>query len=142
MRRLDHKHVVGLYGVAGLVFRKQNLVQLFPRPDADAIDLAVRRDRLGHIQQLHAWNFWDEDFSAVHLLDTSNNKAHALVQSDPEAGHSRIGNSDSPARALLHEYRDHASATPDYIAVTRATETSVLLARISVGLHEHFFRAE
>ena len=46
-------------------------------------------------------HFRHEDFAAFHLLNTSNNETHTLIERKPEAGHAIIGNSDPAASALI-----------------------------------------
>src|SRR5438270_13837557 len=113
-------------------------MQLFAGADADAVNLAIRRHGLSHIQQLHAGNFRHEDFSALHLLNATDHKFHALIQCDPEANHSRIGDCDSPSGTLLPEDGNHSAAAADDVTVAHATETRLLSASIRIRLHEHF----
>src|SRR6185437_12280650 len=117
-------------------------MQLLARPYADALDLAVRSHSVGHINQLHAGDLGDENFAAMHLFEGADHETDSLIKSDPEARHSGIGERDLAALALLHEDRHHTSAAPDNIAVTNATEPSVLRAGVGIGLHEHFLRAK
>src|SRR5207249_3073217 len=117
MRRLDHEHVAGLERIARFVFRQQHFVQLFSRPDADAVNLAVRTDRLGHIEQLHAGDLGDKDFATVHLLEAANHEAHALFERNPEARHAGIGDGDPSSLALLQKNRDDAAAAAYYISI-------------------------
>src|SRR5947209_368303 len=142
MRWLDNKHLSGFSRIARLVFREQHFVQLLSGPDAHAVDLAIGRNRLRHFEQFHARNLGYENLSTFHLLNTTDHKTHALVQGDPKSRHPRIRNRESSAGALLHENRDHASPATHDVAVANATESRVLLAGVSVGLHEHFFGAE
>src|SRR6185437_16100495 len=117
-------------------------MQLLARPYADALDLAVRSHRVGHINQLHAGDLGDENFAAMHLFEGADHETDPLIQGDPEARHSRIGERDLATLALLHEDWHHASTAPDNIAITNATEAGVLRAGIGIGLHEHFLRAK
>jgi len=142
MRGLNDEHVVGFGGIAGLVFGEQHLVQFFSRPNSDALDLAVRRDGLSDIEQLHAGNFGHEDFAAMHLLQAADHETNALIERDPEAGHARVRQSDFAALALLHEDRHYATAAADNVAIANATESRVLCAGIGVRLHKHLFRTK
>src|SRR6185437_2557064 len=84
----------------------------------------------------------DKNFAAVHLLDTADDKPDSLIQRDPKPRHSRIGYRYPSSDSLLHENWYYASAAADNVSVARATEPRVLRARIGIGLHEHFFRAQ
>src|SRR5581483_10978988 len=87
-------------------------------------------------------NFRHKNLAAVHLLDTTDDESHPLIQSDPEPSHSRLGDRDSSSRALLHKDWNHAAAASCNIAITHATEMRVLFAGVGICLHEHLFCAE
>src|SRR6266700_4150082 len=116
-------------------------MELFSRPDADAINLAVWPDGLSHIQQLHAWNFRNKNFTAMHLLDAADYESHTLIERDPETRHARIGDRDPSPLALFQEDWNHTAAAADYVPITHATEARVLRASVRVSLHKHFLGA-
>src|SRR6266487_2601411 len=117
-------------------------MQFLARTNTYAINFAIRSHRLGHVQQLHAWNFRHEDFAAVHLLEATNHKSRALFESDPETRHAGIGNCDPPTLALLHKYGNDAPPAADYIAIPCAAEVRILSAGVGVCLHKHLLGAE
>src|ERR1041384_8244049 len=78
----------------------------------------------------------------MHLLQAADHETDTLVESDPEARHARIGQSDFAALPLLHEDRRYATAAADDIAVAHTTEAGVLRASVGVCLDKHLFRAE
>ena len=78
----------------------------------------------------------------MHLFDAMNNEFHTLIEGDPETGHTGISDSDFAALALLLENGDHAAPAAHHVAVTGATETSILRPGIGIGLHEHFLGAQ
>src|SRR5581483_11228588 len=139
---LDDVHVTDFDGVTRLVFRDQRLMQLFTGPDANEFDLAAGRDGLGHVHQPHAGNLGDENLATVHALNAFHYETHALLEGDPEARHTRIGDRDFSPLALLEEHRDHADSAADDISVAGATEARILRSGICVGLHEHFLGTE
>ena len=47
-----------------------------------------------------------------------------------------------PAPPLFQKNRDHATAAAHHVPVPRATEARISSARIRIGLHKHFFRAQ
>ena len=47
-----------------------------------------------------------------------------------------------PALALLQENWNHAAPAAHHVAVAGATETRILGARVGIGLHKNFFRAQ
>ena len=77
--RENNVFVLGLHRVPGLVARDHHFMQLFAGPNAGDLDLALGRQRLGQVQDLHAWNPRDEQFAAVHLLDGAKHESHALA---------------------------------------------------------------
>ena len=67
------------------------------------LNLGVRRDGFGKVNDFGAGNLRDEDFAAFHLFDAIHHKAHALIERKPEAGHAVIGDGDLSACALFEE---------------------------------------
>ena len=78
----------------------------------------------------------------MHLLNRADYKTHAVLQSEPETGHTRIGDRNPAPLALLHEDGNNAAAAADNIAIAGATEASILRPGIGVRLNEHFFGAQ
>src|SRR5216684_6139181 len=124
------------------IFRDQHFVQLLSRTNPDILHLASGSDGLCQVQQSHAGNLGNKNLAAVHLLHAADHKLHALFQRQPESSHSRIGDRDLPAPALFEKNRDHAAPAAHYVTVTRTAEARIFRARVSVGLHKHFFRAQ
>ena len=92
--------------------------------------------------QPHAGNLRNKNLAAVHLLQAADHKLHALLQSQPESRHARIGDRDLPAPPLFQKNRNHAAPASHHVAVTRTTEARISSARIGISLHKHFFRAQ
>src|SRR5205807_5665549 len=129
-------------GVVGLVFRDKHLVHFLTRANAGEADLAVRGHGPGQIQNAHARNLGHEDLAALHRAQAVDDEVHPLLQSDPEASHSFVGDGNDPGLALFDEQRDHAAAAPDDVAVPGATEAGAAVARVRVPLHEQLFGAQ
>ena len=72
----------------------------------------------------------------------ANHKPHAVFQSQPEAGHARIGDGNLAALALLQKNRDHAAAAAHNVSISRATEPRLLRTGVGIGLHKNLFRAQ
>src|SRR5208282_461006 len=117
-------------------------MQFLARPDPDRFHITTRGDCVGHFHQFHARNLGNKNFTAMHLLDTTNHQPDPLLGCDPEAGHPRIGDGDLAALALLLEYWNHATPAAQHVSVARTTEPSILRAGVGVRLNKHFFRAE
>src|SRR5919198_964372 len=126
MSGLDDIAVVQLHRLTRFVLGEHRLVELFAGADADDLDLAVRRHGTGEIHHVHARQLGYEDFAAVHPLDARDHKAHALLESDPEAGHPLVRNCHFAVLPLLPKERNNAAATADHVAVAHTTETRPL----------------
>ena len=74
--------------IARLIFGEQHFMQLFAGADPDHLNFAVRRDRRSQIQHLHARDLGNQDLSADHGLNGTQHKPDALLERDPEPGHS------------------------------------------------------
>src|SRR5262252_1741344 len=142
MCRLDDEHLVGFKGISGFVLGNEDFVKLFPWTDPDVLHRAARGDRFCQVGETHAWNLRNKDLSAVHLLQAMDDKLHALLERQPEAGHARIGYSNAAATALLQENGDYAASATHNVPIARATEPCVLGTRVGIRLHEHLFGAQ
>src|SRR5579872_5577995 len=132
MCRLNYVHVFHFQCVTRFIFRQQDFVQFFTGANTDVLNLTAWGERFRHLKQAHAGNLRYEDLSAMHLFQATDDKTDPSFQRDPEARHARIGQSDFPVLALLKKNRDDAASAAQHVAITRATESRVLLARISV----------
>src|SRR5208282_3722381 len=141
MRRLNYEHTLSLERLSRLVFRDQHFVQLLSRTNPDVLDLASGRNRFRQVHQPHAGNLRNKNLAAVHLLQAADDKLHALLQRQPESSHSRIGDRDLPAPALIQKNRDDAAVAAHHVPVARTTEAGIR-ASIRIGLHKHFFCAQ
>src|SRR6478672_2304153 len=101
-------------------------MKLFPGTNAHVFHFAARGQRLGHLDQFHAGNFWHEDFPAMHSFKAVHHESDSLLERYPETGHARIGNRDLAALALLQKNGNHAPAATNYVAVTSTTESRLL----------------
>src|SRR5581483_1644097 len=142
MVRANYVHVGRFDRLTSFVLGNQGLVQLLSGANADEFHVAIRRNRGGHIQYLHAGDLRNKDFAAVHGLDAADNEIHPLFEGDPEARHPRIRNRYAPPLALFLKNRNHAPPATHHVSVARAAEARVLCTRIGVRLYEHFFGAQ
>src|SRR5882672_4712622 len=129
VRRLDDKHLFRLKRIPRLVVGDQNLVQLFAGPDPDVLDLAAWRNRFRQIEQAHAGNPGNKNLASVHLLQAADHEPHAMLEREPEARHTRIGDRDLAALALLDKNWNHTSPAADHVPIARAAEASLLQLR-------------
>src|SRR5208337_5670037 len=94
----------------------------------DVRHLASGGDGLGQVQEAHAGNLGNKDLAAVHLIEAADHEVYALLQCQPKSGHTRVGDGDFAAAALLEKNGDHAAAAAHDVPVTRATEARIFRA--------------
>src|SRR5262250_849634 len=104
-------------------------MQFLSRPDADSLNFAAGRNALREVNHAHAGNLWNKDLATMHLFQATNDEAHTLIESNPEAGHARVRDGDPASFALLEKYRNHAPPAAHDVTVARATEASIFNAR-------------
>ncbi len=115
---------------------EQPFVQFFPGPDPCAFNLAIRSDRLCHIEQLHAGHFGYKNLSTLHLFQAPYYETRCAIECDPEPGHARIRDRDFPPFSLLDENWDHAAPAAEIIAKSHATKAGFWSLSVVVCLDE------
>lgn len=75
-----------------IIVRDECLMDFFPWPHADFLELLFWVDRFGKINDLKAGGFWDKDLSSCLMLQRHQHKGDRLFNSDPEARHIHVRN--------------------------------------------------
>jgi hypothetical protein len=139
---LDDEELLETQGVACFVLGHHHLVKLLAGTDSDLLDLAVRGNGPRQVGDLHARQDGNEHLAAVHGVNGSEDEFHGLIQGDPEAGHSRVGDGHRPGLPLLAEERDHRTPAPDHVSVPHASEAGAPPSRVGVSLDHDLLGAE
>src|SRR5688572_32537513 len=98
-------------------------MDFFTRTDADDVDLCIRDNRIGKVNDLGTGDLRHEDLAAFHLIDAAHHKADALLERQPEARHALIGDGNSSTRTLLEEERHHGTPAPHNVPIADARIT-------------------
>src|SRR3984893_18247955 len=112
-----------------------HLVQLLTGPDADNL----MRQRRGHcpsdVHDVNRGYLWDEHLPPIHPLEILENKIDTLLQGDPEASHSRVGNGQMVASLSgeCTEDRNGRAARSDDIAVSNYREPCSVIPSEIIG---------
>jgi len=135
--------LVVLHGVSALVLGDQHLVDLLARADPDDFLPALGGNGPGEIRDRHGRDLGDEDLAAFGDLQYFQNEVHALVESDPEARHTGVGDGETSRPGPLLEEGHHGAAAPHDVSVAHDRE-DILAADgpVDVGGDEQLVRAE
>ena len=88
---LDDEEIVELKRQPGIITGDQELVHLLARADSDDLLLASGRDRFRQIDDAHRRNLRHENLPAGDQIEAAADESRAIVKTDPEARHARIG---------------------------------------------------
>src|SRR5262249_10998370 len=97
---------------------------------------------LRQIDQTHAGNLGHEYLAALHAIHRAKDEVDALLESQPEARHSGVGESQHSCFAHFIEQRSDAAAATDDIAVAHDGEFCFGRAGVGIGGDEKFVRAK
>ena len=114
-------------------------MQLLSRPDADRSQRYPGSDRFHDVHKPHGREFRNKHLSTRHPLDTVNDEAHPLIQSDPESSHSFVGDRHRSVASLLQKQGNDAAPATHNIPVTNTAEHG-LPTGVRVGLDEQLLR--
>src|SRR6185312_4943789 len=127
-----------LQGEMGIVSRTHDLVQLFAGADANDFVSQLRCHGPGQVGYAHRGNLRHEDLAAMHALEISKHKIHALLQGNPETSHAVISNRQmiiAPSNHFLEE-RHLRTPRPYDIAVAHRTECGLMASRHVIGRYK------
>ena len=136
---LGQNHVIfiltELNGVTSLFFRKQYLMDLLPRTDADDMALCSGRQYVEQLGELHAGYLRHKNLSAFHVLESEQDQLEALLEIDPKTRHFLMSDMDGVQFFSFDYLFDDAASTAHDIAVSYRAEFYPI-AGIRIGAHE------
>src|SRR5215472_17335680 len=102
-------------------------MQSFSRPNPYNFNVAVWSHSFRDVDHLHAGSLGYENLATMHSFETANDESGCVIESNPKASHTHIGDRDFPSFALLEKNRDYASLASQEIAGPYAAKPRILL---------------
>src|SRR5262249_46326776 len=128
--------------VSRLIRRNENLIEFLAGTNTRECHFASRGYRLDEVHDFHAGDPRYKYLPALQKADGANYEVHTLLQREPKAGHSLIGDRHPAQFALLNKDRDDTAAATHNVAVSDTCKSCRPTTGIRISLNEELLGAQ